>query len=228
MPATLYGIILSSNVTRALIVAKHLGIPLNIHHVDITTGEQKKEDFLVLNPFGKIPAYVSEDEKFSLFESRAIARYLDLTTGGKLLKISDPHLYGKVEAWASAEANTFSKQAGVLYVEIIVKPLFFKKASDRAVVDATKPEFIKTLEVYEKHFATEKTSFLVSNEVTIADLFHYPLLVSVALKAIPDILTPYPHVKAWLDRLLALPASQELQAEVKPAYEKLLQSQTQH
>lgn len=32
----------------------------------------------------------------------------------------------------------------------------------------------------------------------------------MAQKALPDLLTPYPHVKAWLDKLVALPASKEL------------------
>jgi glutathione S-transferase len=35
----------------------------------------------------------------------------------------------------------------------------------------------------------------------------------VVLKGLPDLLTPYPYVKAWFDRLVALPAFQELAKE---------------
>jgi glutathione S-transferase len=36
-------------------------------------------------------------------------------------------------------------------------------------------------------------------------------------KYIPDILTPFPHVKAWFDTLVALPASQAVIKEQQDA-----------
>jgi len=180
-------------------------------HVDIQSGEHKKEPVISINPFGQIPAFVSEDEKVKLFESRAIARYLDFTAGGKLLRTSDAAAYGKVESWAAVEVSTFSKHFQTLLFELVIAPLFFKKATNQASVDAAKAEAVKLLEVYEKHLTT--SAFLASNDVSIADLFHIPLLAPVALQAIPDLLTPFPHVKAWLDKLVALPAWQEVAKE---------------
>ena len=39
------------------------------------TGENKKPEILALNPFGKVPILV--EGGFVLYESRAIARYID-------------------------------------------------------------------------------------------------------------------------------------------------------
>jgi len=205
MPASLYGAILSPNVARVAVVAKTLGIPLTSKHVDLASGEHKKEPYTNLNPFGQIPAYVSEDGTLTLFESRAIARYLDLSTGGKLLHIHDHATYGKIENWASVESGTFAPKVQTIFFEVVVKPLFRKQPTDQAVVDAGKVELNKVLDVYEKHFVTTKTTFLVSNEVTFADLCHVPGLAPIFQNFLPDILNGHPHVKAWFERLVALP-----------------------
>jgi len=109
--------------------------------------------------------------------------------------------------------STFSKHLQPIFFQVFEKPTFYKQPTDQAVVDANRIELNQILDVYEKHLATAKTDFLVSNEVTVADLFHVPTLVPVALRYIPDLLTAYPHVKAWVDRLAALPAWQEIQKQ---------------
>jgi len=209
----LYGILLSPNVARTAVVARELGIKLTSVHVDLAKGEHKQEPFLSLNPFGSIPVYVSNDESVKLYESRGIARYLDVKTGGKLLSINDPAKYGLIEAWASVEYGTFSQQAGAIFAEKIVKPRFRNLPTDEAVVETNKAALIKTLEIYEKHLATAKTAFLAGNEVSIADLFHLPIGAAVFLTLLPDILNPFPHVKAWFDKISSLPSWQSVHKE---------------
>ena len=59
-----------------------LELEYNTHFVNITEGEQKKPDFLAINPNGRIPAIVVRDAgDFPIFESGAIMIYLAEKTG---------------------------------------------------------------------------------------------------------------------------------------------------
>lgn len=51
-----------------------LGLPYDLKHVDLRAGEQKKPEFLKMNPRGKVP--VIKIGNFCLSESRAIATFL--------------------------------------------------------------------------------------------------------------------------------------------------------
>lgn len=72
MVLKLYGSAMSTSRVLTVILEKQL--PYELILVDIAKGEQKSEDFMKLQPFGKVP--VLDDDGFILFESRAICRYL--------------------------------------------------------------------------------------------------------------------------------------------------------
>ena len=57
----------SSNSRRAIIVALHLGTKVDFVLVDLAKGEQKRPEYLRLNPNGKVPTL--EDGDFALWES---------------------------------------------------------------------------------------------------------------------------------------------------------------
>jgi glutathione S-transferase len=215
MAGTLYGTVLSPNFARVLVVAHELNVKLQIKLVDLGSGEHKKEPFLSLNPFGSVPAYVSDDG-VTLFESRAIGKYIDIQSGGKLLHIKDHKAYGRVENWASVESSTWAKNAFPLFLELIVKPNFQKQTPDQTIINSNKADFHKTLQAYEKHFAAAKTTFIAGNDLSIADLFHLPFvapLVGGHKPALPDLLNPFPLVKAWFDKLLALPSWKQVEKD---------------
>jgi len=216
MAGTLYGLALSPNVNRVKVVANELNVKLNFKVVDLTKGEHKQEAFLALNPFGSIPAYVSEDG-VTLFESRAIGKYIDIKSGGKLLHIKDPKTYGLVENWSYVEESAWSKHAQTIFFETFVKPNLLKAPTDQAAVDGAKEKLVHTLQVYEKHFIAAQSTFIAGNELSIADLFHIPFaapLVSGPRPLVPDLLVPFPHVKAWFDRLLALPSWKAVEKDI--------------
>jgi len=216
MAGTLYGLPLSPNVNRVKVVANELNIHLNFKFVDLRKGEHKQEAFLALNPFGSIPAYVSDDG-VTLFESRAIGKYIDIKSGGKLLHIKDPRTYGLVENWSYVEESAWSKNAQTIFFELFVKPNIMKASADQPAVDAAKAKLVQTLQIYEKHFSTAQSTFIVGNELSIADLFHIPFvapLVSGPHPLVPDLLVPFPLVKAWFDKLLALPSWKAVEKDI--------------
>lgn len=78
----IFGALFSSNVNKVRYVANYIGIDYELIPVDILKGEQKSQDFLRINPVGKVPVMVEDD--FILFESMAIARYLSSSYGSDL------------------------------------------------------------------------------------------------------------------------------------------------
>lgn len=64
----LYGHPMSTCANRVLIVAKEVGIDLEWHTVDLFKGEQKSEDFLKHQSFGKVPYLADTDEGLELYE----------------------------------------------------------------------------------------------------------------------------------------------------------------
>ena len=70
----------SPNVVKIYIALEELGLPYNVHPVDVFAGKQFDADFLKLNPMAKVPVIVDSDgpggKPCTLFESGAILLYL--------------------------------------------------------------------------------------------------------------------------------------------------------
>src|SRR5579883_1276415 len=71
----LYGHPISTCTRKVLFTAQEKGHKLELVVVDLAKGEHKSADHLSRQPFGQVPAL--DDGGFALYESRAIARYLD-------------------------------------------------------------------------------------------------------------------------------------------------------
>lgn len=70
------------NGYKVSIALEEMGIPYEVHAIDLGSEEQKKPEFLAINPNGRIPAIVDrENDNFPVFESGAIMIYLAEMTG---------------------------------------------------------------------------------------------------------------------------------------------------
>ena len=64
------------NGRKISIVLEELGMPYEVHPVDIGKDEQFKPEFLKISPNNRIPAIVDRDNGLHLMESGAILLYL--------------------------------------------------------------------------------------------------------------------------------------------------------
>ena len=83
------------NGYKVSVALEELGLLYEVHRIDLTSGEQKKQWFLDICPNGRIPAIV--DDGFAVFESGAILMYLAEKTGR--LMPSDALGRSKVVQW---------------------------------------------------------------------------------------------------------------------------------
>lgn len=75
----------TGNGRRPAVMLEECGLPYKLHKIDLAKGEQKKPDFLTLNPAGAIPVIVDRDgpggQKLVISQSAAILLYLAEKTG---------------------------------------------------------------------------------------------------------------------------------------------------
>jgi glutathione S-transferase len=86
------------NGIKVSILLAELDLDYNLHHLKISTNEQKKPWFLAINPNGRIPAITDklDGKEIRVFESGAIMQYL-VERYDKDHKVSYP--YGSAEHW---------------------------------------------------------------------------------------------------------------------------------
>jgi len=104
----LYGNPMSTCTRKVLATLHETQTPFEMNVIDLGKGEHKQPAHMARQPFGQVPAI--DDDGFSMYESRAIARYLDGKAGGKLTP-TDPKHRAKMEQWISVEVENFTPHA---------------------------------------------------------------------------------------------------------------------
>lgn len=194
----LYGPALSNNVFRPMLVAKHLGLPIELVPVSLPTGEHKGEAFRKLNPFGRIPAL--EDGEFRLFESVAICQYLASKTQNDLFP-NDPQVRAQVTAWQVWSSAHLVRAVGMIQFNRLFKRMFGMGEPDEAVI----AEGLRMLEAETAvldGWLADGRPWLLGERMTLADLDAAGQFLHAEAAQMP---MP-PHVSAWVGRVRALPA----------------------
>ena len=93
MTIRLYDAVPSSNSDRVKIALHEKGLPYERTTLVLANKDQKRPEFLKLNPYGKVP--VIDDGGRILFESCIINEYLDETYPEPPLMPKDPYLRGR-------------------------------------------------------------------------------------------------------------------------------------
>lgn len=196
------------NGVKVSIALEELGLPYEVHKVDISTDIQKHPDFVSLNPNGRIPAILDPDgpggKPLGLFESGAILIYLAEKTGKLLPK--DPALRYETLAWLNWQMGGVGPMFGQF-------GHFFKFAADKVAnnpypAERYRNETRRLLGIIEERL--DGRTFLVNEELTIADIATFPWVRALSTGyGAADVLglADFPRVEAWVKRLAERPAA---------------------
>ena len=197
-----YGDHRSGNCYKVKLMLHLLDRPYEWVPVDLTGGETRSEAFRTINPNGKIPVLQLEDGTY-LWESNAILNYL--ADGSEFLP-SDPRLRTQVLQWQFFEQYSHEPYLSrARYIKV------FEGNPDacREEYEAKCYDGYHALDVMEQQL--KRTPFLVGDACSIADVALYPF-TSLAEESGFD-LSNYPAIRAWLQRVAALPGYIPITAE---------------
>lgn len=186
------------NPRKACAVAKYLNSPVEFVYVDLAKLENRTSQFLGINPNGKVP--VLQDGETTLWEANAIMCHLARVAGSDLWP--DDQRQVEVMRWLSWDASHFTRFAGSLYFQNLVKPqLGFGEPDVAAVQEAEKWVRQHGL-VLNNHLRGR--DYLVGDAITVADFAVAVTLPYVEKAQIP--IGEFPEIARWHARLNELPA----------------------
>jgi GST-like protein len=189
------------NGHKVHIMLEECGFPYQLHHIDISAGEQFRPNFLAISPNNKIPAIVDADgpdgKPISLFESGAILVYLAGKAGNFLGK-TDREKFTTLQ-WLMFQMGGVGPMLGQAHHFRIYAPEKIEYAVTRYTNEAK-----RLYGVIDKQL--QNHAYLAGDEYTIADIATFPWLRSATNQGIDW--TEFPRAKHWFDEINARPAVQ--------------------
>ncbi|MEP3275949.1 MAG: glutathione binding-like protein [Stappiaceae bacterium] len=197
------------NGVKISIALEEMGLAYEAHLIDIMKDDQKTEEYLALNPNGKIPSIIDpngpDDKPIGLFESGAILVYLADKTDQ--LMPNDARSRYECLQWVFFQMGGIGPMFGQF-------GHFFKfmkdKVQDPYPTERYTNETKRLLGVLESRLSNGP--FIMGEEYTIADIATFPWVRTVRdFYDGGDVLglDGFTNLTTWLETCLARPASQK-------------------
>jgi glutathione S-transferase len=172
MSVVLYGPTYSTYTRTARLALEEKGVAYDLREVDTLAGEGQKAEHLARHPWGKVP--VLEHDGFSVFETVAIARYIDEAFPGSQLQPTDVKQRARmVQICAVLDNYGWSPMVIIVFVQRVVVPMR-GGSPDQGAIDATRPQAERVLATVEGLMSGEE--FLCGGAVSLADAHLVPIL----------------------------------------------------
>jgi glutathione S-transferase len=188
----LYNSAVSGNCYKVRLLAAHLGIPLELHELDVVDRSNRPGVIGSLSPVLRVPVLVLDDGR-PLFESNAIIDYLAEDTP---YMPTDRYERQQALAWQFFEQYEIEPN---LAVARFLK--LFNVEAPEGLWHQKQVGGRKGLEALER--GLDDKEFLVGESYSVADISVYAY-THVAAEGGFD-LGPYPGIRAWLDRVASQP-----------------------
>lgn len=188
----------TSNGQRVAITLEELGLPYTAHKLSLANGDQKKPEYLAINPAGMIPAIVDHDgpggKPFSLAQSGAIVMYLAEKTG-KLLP-TDAARRAVARQWLMQACADCAGASSAIFLSNGMVP--DKSPANVAFFETRLLRFFGDID------ARLNGRDFLADEFSIADLALYPIYA--ARKGLAERAGGLPNLARWGAMMAARPA----------------------
>lgn len=179
------------NGRKISIALEEMGIPYEVHAVNIGKGEQFQPEFLAISPNNRIPAIVDRDNGQSVFESGAILIYLALKSG----RFYPAENRTRILQWLMWQVSSFGPYLGRAHYFLKYNPGKAPFAEDWFSAEAK-----RLYGVLDKLLAQQR---FMCGDYSIADLATFPWAARHQWQRID--LNDYPNVKRWYLEIAARP-----------------------
>ena len=185
------------NGWKASICLEELELPYEVHIINILGGDQKKPDYVRLNPNGRIPTIVDRDAgDFAVFESGAILLYLAEKTGR--LCPTDAQGRSRVIQWLMFQMGGIGPMMGQANV-------FFRYFPEKIqpAIDRYQNECRRLFEVLDSRL---KESDWLADDYSVADIANWCWARTHEWSGVS--IDGLDHLTRWLAAMEARPACQ--------------------
>ena len=199
MPVQLYAFD-TPNGRKITVALEEMGLPYDVHVVDITKNEQFEPAFLAISPNNKIPAIVDPEgpggRPISVFESGAILLYLAQKSGR--FWPAEPSAHVATLEWLMFQMGGFGPIPGQVHHFIALADESDRRYGLQRFMDETR----RLYAVMDRRLATN--AFFAGSEITVADFAIVGWAWRHPRHQID--LADYPHVQRWYEAMMARPA----------------------
>ncbi|HEX9947946.1 MAG TPA: glutathione S-transferase N-terminal domain-containing protein [Allosphingosinicella sp.] len=190
------------NGWKVSILLEELGLPYEVHVLDLRSGAQKAPWFTAINPNGRIPAIVDRDagedgQDFAVFESGAIMVYLAEKTGR--LMPSDARGRSLVMQWLMFQMGGIGPMMG----QANVFTRYFPEQLP-SVIDRYRRESRRLFEVLDGRLAGNEW---LAGEYSIADIANFAWVRTHEWPGVP--VDGLEHLQRWMKAIADRPAVQK-------------------
>ena len=159
----------TSNGQRVAIALEEMGLPYSVHKLNLPNGDQKRPEYLAINPAGMIPAIVDHGapggKALSLSQSGAIIMYL-AEKSGKLLP-ADAARRAVARQWVMQACSDCAGASSAIFLTSNMAPE--KSPANVEFFEGRLLRFFRDAD------ARLKGRDFLADELTIADLALYPI-----------------------------------------------------
>ena len=187
-----------SRANRCLWLLEEIGRDYENIAFEFGSGENQSEEYLKLNPSGKVPTM--DDEGLVLFESIAINLYLAKTYGDVGMWPTDEKAQALILQWSIWAVAEMEPHVVTMAVEKVFKP---EPARDLDKADQAEILVRENLPVLDQALA-KGPGILVGDQFSVADLNVASILTGLNLCQFD--FSPWPSVRTWLTDALSRPA----------------------
>ena len=192
----LYGHPYSTCTRKVLLTLAETNTPYELTVVDFAKGEHKQEPHLSRQPFGQVPAI--DDDGFKLFESRAIARYINQKARGPLVP-TDLQEFARMEQWISIETSDFSGPA----MKFIFQHAFHRPQTDEVLLAAGKSLDV-ALDVMNSRLSVAQ--YFAGDQFSLADICFMPYVGYLMSSPLKERIARHTRVEAWWSKVSDRPS----------------------
>ena len=194
----------SPNARKVLMMLEETGLHYQVQWIDISAGDQHREEYAQINPNRKIPALVDHDgpggAPIVLFESGAILLYLAEKTG-RLIPLDQARRWNVIKwlFWQTSSQGPMLGQAAHFVSHAPNRGIDAPYAVDRYRKEAQRLYGVLESQLRDRDY--------IDDEFSIADIACFPW-VRVA-KGQGVSLEDFPGVKRWCDLIAERPSAQK-------------------